>query len=153
MPDFHFDNQAELHHHFSKHCFNRASELMEQSHRTQEETKDMVNYSLASLFHWSKRADCTQQQKSIGCWQISRCYTLAGDLDQGERYGKLCLKFSMDEQPFYLGYAYEALARIASLKGNNQDKIHYLNKAKYQLKIITNPEEKSLLISDLESIR
>ncbi|MCH7762611.1 MAG: hypothetical protein IIB95_02570 [Candidatus Marinimicrobia bacterium] len=153
MSDLHFKNQAELHKHFSIHCFNKAWELIDKTDRSEEETEEMVHYAMASLFHWSKREDCTERHKSIGCRQVSRCYALAGDLDQAERYGKLCLEFSENEEPFYLGYAHETLARVHALNGNTKEKGKHLNIARSLSETIKDKEEKELLLADLKTIK
>jgi|TARA_B100001079_G_scaffold31539_1_gene23825 hypothetical protein len=152
VTDLDFENKAELHKHFSTHCFNEAWKLMENNDRTPEETEEMVHFAMASLFHWSKREDCTDRYKSIGCWQVSRCYALSGNLEQAERYGKLCLEFSENEGPFYLGYAHEALARVHGLNGNTDLKDEHLQMAKELCHQIKDKEEKELLEADLSNI-
>ncbi len=152
MTEIDFKNQAELHEYFSKHCYNQAWELIDKTDRSEEETEEMVHYALASLFHWSKREDCTDRHKSIGCWQVSRCYTLASELEQAERYGNLCLEFSENEEPFYLGYAHEALARVHALTGNTKEKEKHLNIAGDLSEKIKDKEEKERLLTDLKTI-
>ncbi|MFQ6676832.1 MAG: hypothetical protein ACE5D0_00810 [Fidelibacterota bacterium] len=152
MTELDFTNQTELHKYFSGRCYNKAWELIDKTDRNEGDTEEMVHYALASLFHWSKRKDCTIRHKSIGCWQVSRCYTLAGNIEQAERYGKLCLEFSKNEEPFYLGYAHEALARVHTLTGNREEKEKHLKIAKDLTKIIRDKEEKELLLADLRTI-
>ncbi len=152
MPEFNFKNQTELHKHFSIHCFNKAWELIDKTDRSEKEAEEMVHYALASLFHWSKREDCTDRQKSVGCWQVSRCYVLAGNMKQGERYGKLCIEYSENDEPFYLGYAHEALARVFSFKGNDFEKEKHLDIAGELCEKIKEKGEKELLLADLKTI-
>jgi len=153
MPDLHFENKAELHKHFSTQCFNEAWKLMTKDDRTSEESDEMLHYAMASLFHWSKREDCTDKHKSIGCWQVSRCYALIGDLEQAERYGKLSLDFSKNESPYFMGYAHEALARAYHLMEITDLKNKHLDKAEELCGQVEDAEMKKLLISDLDSIR
>lgn len=126
---------------------------MDKKRHTKQEDEDMLYNAMASLYHWSKREDCTNRHKSIGCWQVSHCYMLTGDYSQAERYGKLALEYSINESPFYRGYAHETLARTYLLK--NERKLSNL-----QLQIafelcdqIENKEEKDLLFSDLNAIK
>ena len=112
----------------------------------------MVHYAIASLFHWSKREDCTNRQKSIGCWQISRCYALVGNLEQAEKYDKLCLEFSENEEPFYLSYTHETLARTAALAGKTEEKNKYIKIARNLAKKIKEKDEKELILADLITI-
>ena len=120
MNDLDFENKAELHKHFSTHCFNETWKLIDKENRSDEKNEEMVHYAIASLFHWSKREDCTNRQKSIGCWQVSHCYVLAEDFKQAAPLDKLCLKFSENEESFYLSYAHETLARTAALAGKKK---------------------------------
>jgi len=147
-----FENKAELHKHFSTHCFNETWKLIDKENRSDEKNEEMVHYAIASLFHWSKREDCTNRQKSIGCWQISRCYALVGNLEQAEKYGKLCLEFSENEEPFYLSYAHEALARTAALAGKTEEKNKYIKIARNLAKKIKEKDEKELILADLITI-
>jgi hypothetical protein len=152
MTDFDFGNKAELHKHFSTHCFNEAWNLIDKVNRSPEETDEMVHYAMASLYHWGKRKDCTNRHRSIGSWQVSRCYTLAGKLEQAERYGKLCLKFSENEEPFYVGYAHEALSRVYGLNGETDLKNDHFQIANNLSERIKDKEEKDLLLADLKTI-
>lgn len=152
MTGFAFENKAALHKHFSTHCFNESWKLIDKENRSDEENEEMVHYAMASLFHWSKREDCTDRHKSIGCWQVSRCYALAGGHEQAERYGKLCLEFSEKEEPFYLGYAHETLARVHGLNGNTDLKDKHLQIAKELCHQIKDKEKKELLEADLSNI-
>lgn len=152
VPKLDFENKTELHKHFSTHCFNEAWKLIDKKDRSAEENEEMVYYAMASLFHWSKREDCTDRHKSIGCWQVSHCYALTGDLIQAERFGKLCLQFSVNEEPFYIGYAHEALARVFWLSGKIEEKEKHLTSANQLSEKINNKEEKDLLLADLKTI-
>jgi len=100
--------------------------LIDKENRSDEEYEEMVHYAIASLFHWSKLEDCTNRQKSIGCWQVSHCYVLAEDFKQAAPLDKLCLEFSENEESFYLSYAHETLARTAALAGKKKKNIKKL---------------------------
>lgn len=152
MPGLDFENKADLHKHYSTHCFNEAWTLMEKDDRTLEESDEMVHYAMASLFHWSKREDCLDKHKSIGCWQVSRCYALVGNLEQAERYGKLCLDFSQNESHYFIGYAHEALARTYHLMEKTDLKNEHLKKADKLCDKLKNSDERNLLLTDLDEI-
>ncbi len=152
MSNIDFKNKAELHKYYSTHCFNEAWTLMDKTDRTTQESEDMIHYAMASLFHWSKRKDCTDKHKSIGSWQISRCFVLIGNLDKGEQYGKLCLNFSKKQSPYFKGYAHETLARVYHLMDKTDLKNKHLIKANELNDQIENDEEKQLLLNDLKSI-
>ena len=107
-----FDIQA-AHRYFSTECFNRAWDLIEKEDRTAEEEDEMLNLSLASLWHWTRRPDCTSKERSLGYWQVSRIYAITGRPKNATWYAERCREATEDAglPPFYLGYAYEALAR------------------------------------------
>jgi hypothetical protein len=107
------------HRYFSSECFNTAWDLIEKPRRTPEEDLDMPHRSLAALWHWTQRPDCTPTNRSIGLWQVSRVYAILGQEQNARRYGELCLGASQGPEvaPFYLAYAREALARAEPLAG------------------------------------
>ena len=144
-----FENKAELHKHFSTHCFNETWKLIDKENRSDEEYEEMVHYAIASLFHWSKREDCTNRQKSIGCWQVSHCYVLAEDFKQAAPLDKLCLEFSENEESFYLSYAHETLARTAALAGKKKKIKKNCQKPDQKIK---DKDEKELILADLITI-
>jgi hypothetical protein len=151
-PDF--DLQA-AHKYFSAECFNRAWDYIDKSVRKSNEGDMMLQLSMASLWHWTQREDCTPTTLSIGYWQVSRVYALLRQSDQARHYGQLCLEASQNQgvEPFYQGYAYEALAR-AELVADNEDGMEkYLIQAHQVATSLSDPKEKKQLLKDLASIR
>lgn len=143
------------HKYFSAECFNRSWDYIDKPARTTGEADMMLQLSLASLWHWTQREDCTSTNLSIGYWQVSRVFALLGQADNARHYGELCLDASEKEGvlPFYLGYAYEALARAEQVSGN-QDEMHALLIQANQVAAgLPDPEEKKQLLSDLATIR
>jgi hypothetical protein len=149
-----FDHQA-AHKYFSAHCFNNAWDLIDKSERTPEEDEQMIRLSLASQYHWSQREDASSTSASIGFWQTSRIYALLSQVDNARRYGQLCLDASQEEgvEPFYLGFAYEALARAEAEAGNEQEMEAFLDKAKSAAEKIDKADEKKMLLDDLNTIQ
>lgn len=143
---------ANAHRYFSALCFNRAWDLIEKTGRTPDEDEQMIRLNQASLYHWSQREDCTDRNLSIGYWQAARIHALLGQADQARHYGELCLRYSQDEGAFYLGYAYEALARAASVAGQSKMVAQYLQEARRYLALVTDPEDRQLLEKDLITI-
>ncbi len=148
-----FDIQA-AHRYFSTTCFNQAWELIDRPSRTPAEDEEMLRLSLASAWHWGQRPDCSPANLSIGMWQIARIYTLLGQPDNARRYGQLCLEVSRAASisPFYLGYAYEALARVEAVAGDKVKMEQYLGEALRAAAQLTDLEDKEQLIADLETI-
>ena len=149
-----FDHKA-AHKYFSAHCYNQAWELIDKSDRTSEEDEQMLRLSLASHYHWTQREDFSSTKASIGFWQTSRIYSLLGQAENAKRYGQLCLEASqkVNVPPFFLGYAYEALARAEAVTGNEQDVQNYLAQAKATAEKIQKADEKKMLLDDLNTIQ
>jgi hypothetical protein len=55
--------------------------------------------------------------------------------------------------PFFLGYAYEALARAEAAAGNAEQMAAYLAKAREAADKVTDVEAKKLLLDDLETVK
>ncbi|MBL8850512.1 MAG: hypothetical protein JNG89_12600, partial [Planctomycetaceae bacterium] len=50
-------DRAAAHRQFSGECFNRTWELIDKQDRTPADDEQMLLRSLASLWHWTQRAD------------------------------------------------------------------------------------------------
>ena len=148
-------DQAAAHKFFSANCFNQAWDLIDKEDRTPDEEEQMIRLTHASFYHWTQRPDYSSTTASIGYWQASRIYAILGQADNAARYGQLCLVVSQDEGvgPFFLGYAYEALARAAAAAGNHQDTEAYLEKARQTAADVKKSEDRQMLLNDLESIQ
>ena len=78
------------HKYFSAHCFNSAWGLIDKKDRTAEEDQQMIDLVQASIWHWTQREDCTDQNMSTGYWQASRIYALIGQADNARRFRSEC---------------------------------------------------------------
>lgn len=154
MDKPHFDLDA-AHEYFSVACFNKAWELLEKSDRSTEEDEQMVRLSMTSHWHWTQREDCAPQNISVSYWQTSRIYAVLEQGENARRYAQKCIEVSQgdDVPPFYLGYAYEALARAAQVIGDQKEMKKYLEEANRVAELIADPEAKKWLLDDLESIK
>ena len=113
----------------------------------------MVALNQASLFHWLNRADCTSENLSVGFWQASRIQALLGRAEEARRQAETCLSYSHSLEPFYVGCAYEALARAEFLAGNSAKGDEHLQSAKSHAAIIENRDHRTMLLKDLESLK
>lgn len=143
---------AAAHRFFSADCFNKAWDLIGKGSRTIEEDEEMIRLNQASMWHWTQRADCSDRNMSIGYWQASRIYAIIGRADESRWYGQLCLRCSKRESPFYTAYAHEALARAERVAGNSAEVEKHLSEARRLAQAVTDPEEKKLLMDDLDTI-
>jgi hypothetical protein len=151
-PDF---DKSAAHRYFSAECFNKAWDLMEKPSRTSEEDEQMIRLALASHWHWTQRSDCTRTNVSVSYWQTSRVYAILGQAENARRYGQLCLEASQGEDipPFYLGYAYEALARAEAVAGNREKMEKFLGQARRMAERIPDPDANKQLLDDLATIK
>ncbi|MGE5139406.1 MAG: hypothetical protein ACM3JD_08105 [Rudaea sp.] len=151
-PDFDLES---AHRYFSADCFNAAWDLIDKSQRTPEEDEELVRLCFASQFHWSKRPDVTDTNRSIGYWQASRVYALLRQAENARRYGRLCFEASRKDgvEPFYLAYACEALARAEAVAGNRNAAQDYIERARLLAEKVDDEEDRKRLLDDLNSIQ
>jgi hypothetical protein len=144
---------AIAHKYFSTDNFNKAWDYMEKSSRTPEEDLEMLHTAIASLWHWTRRGDVTDENLSVGHWQVSRVYNLIKQPNNARTYGLIALKHAIDLSGFLRGYAYETLARAEMGAGNRVAMYYYLEKAREMIQQIADEEDRQLLLKDLESIK
>jgi hypothetical protein len=146
-----FDAEA-AHKYFAAHCFNRAWDLIEKKDRTSEDDRLMVALNQASIYHWLQRPDCGNKQLSVGFWQASRIQSLLGTAVEARRQAEVCLSYSGELEPFYLGSAHEALARAAKISGDTKLTRSHKEEATRLAGTIRKKDERDLLLKDLNSI-
>jgi hypothetical protein len=140
---------AAAHKYFAAHCFNAAWDLIDKPERTAEDDRMMVVLSQASIYHWLNRPDCEPRRLSVGYWQASRIQALLGNAAEARNHAEVCLQYSIGQDPFLLGYAYEAMARAAKIAGNLSKAAEQLLLAKEQAALVFNKEDGELLQKDL----
>ncbi|MDR7928296.1 hypothetical protein RIE95_15120 [Acidithiobacillus thiooxidans] len=140
------------HKYFSSHCFNKAWDLIEKTGRTPEEERLMVALNQASIYHWLQREDCNNQRLSVGYWQASRIQALLGNATEALRLGEVCLSYSGELKPFYLGYAHEAIARAHGLAPSSRESARHLSLAQELAAKVSDEGERELLVADLEQL-
>jgi hypothetical protein len=98
-------------------CFNAAWDLLDLKEKSKEEEEQMIHLAHTSFWHWTKVEEHTSKNLSIGYWQLSRVYFSARLGERSLFYEERCLEVSLENkiEPFYIGYAYEALSRANSL--------------------------------------
>jgi hypothetical protein len=148
-PDFDVDS---AHRYFSANCFNLAWNLIEKVGRTSEDDRQMILLNQASIWHWTQRPDGTSKNLSIGYWQASRIQALLGRAAEAQYFGELCLAQSDGLSPFYVAYAYEALARAAKIAGDNDLVQKHLATARKLAAEVRDTESRQALTADLDSL-
>ncbi len=147
-----FDLNA-AHKFFSAANFNKTWEFFEKAERSQEDNLNMLQSAMVSLWHWSQREDATDENLSVGYWQVSRALCLIGQPELARTYGRMSLKFAELLAPFYQAYACETLARAEMLANNRVIMLEYLNRARELTHQVTDEEDRQLLLNDLDTIR
>lgn len=145
------DTEA-AHRFFAVDCFNKTWDLIEKSDRTPAEDRLMVALTHASIYHWSQRSDCRDRNLSIGYWQASRVHALLGNAAEARRLAEVCLSFSADLEPFFLGYAHEALARALLVAGDTAAAMEHKRAALAAAERIDKREDRAVLVADLEAL-
>lgn len=146
-------DQPAAHRYFSTACFNAVWNLIDKAERTPDEDEGMIFLAHASAWHWTQREDCSPRNLSISYWQLSRVYAIIGQGERAEHYGQRCLAISREEEPFYLGYAHEALARAAAIQNNSGKMNEHLRQARDFAEAVSDIEEKKVLLADLATVR
>jgi hypothetical protein len=149
-PDF---DVAAAHRYFAAHCFNSAWDLLEKPTRTAEDDRLMVALNQASIYHWLNRPDCAPKRLSIGYWQASRIQSVLGNAAEARRFAEICLSHSEHLEPFFLGYAHEALARAAYTAAEIGLAEAHFKLASDQAALIIRKEDRELLTKDLDGLR
>lgn len=149
-PDF---DIQQAHKYFSADCFNKTWDKMEKNgNRSAEEDMEMLHTAIASIWHWSQREDATNENLSVGYWQVSRVYCLLEQPNNARRYGFLALKYAKNLPLFFKGYAYETLARAEMIANKRLIMLTHLEKARELLNQIEDEEDRQLLENDLRTI-
>lgn len=154
MADTPYFDIQQAHRHFSADCFNRTWDNMDKNGgRSTEENMEMLHTAIASIWHWSQREDVTDENLSVGYWQVSRVYCLIGQPNNARRYGMLSLQYAKDLSPFFKGYAYETLARAEMIANKRVIMLTHLERAREMLDQVEKEEDRRLLAKDLETIK
>lgn len=140
------------HRYFAGYCFNAAWDLIEKTDRSAADDRQMIALNQASIWHWSQRPDCDDEKLSIGYWQASRIHALLGLGDEAMRYAQVCMSYSGALAAFYLGYAHEALARAARLRGDADAAVRYAEMARVLAQQVDNAGSRQQLLDDLATL-
>ena len=140
------------HRHFAPECFNRAWELLSKPTRTPVENDEMLLVAMASLWHWSRREDCTPRNRAVGYWLVSRVQAVLGNGLEARRLAARSAMHASGEPAFYMAYAHEALARAGRVLKDEEAVQRHLAEARGLLAEVSDPEERQLLEADLATV-
>ncbi|MEO2075358.1 MAG: hypothetical protein ABGX20_08150 [Bacillus sp. (in: firmicutes)] len=142
------------HKHLAVNSFNAVWDLLDLPQRTKEEEEKMIHLAHTSFWHWTQVEEHTAKNLSIGYWQLSRVYSTAGLGERAVYYGNQCLEVSLEHniEPFYIGYAYEALCRAYALLGQTDASKEAYSTALIYVEQIVDENSKEMLVKDLQTI-
>lgn len=145
----------QLHRQQSVALFNRTWDLLDRSERTASEDEAMFLAACASLWHWNQRDDVTSRHRSIGCWQISRVLAVLGRGSEAMLWAKRSLEeaIAAGSDPFYTGYAHEAIARAAGAMGKSDLMRRHLTTARDTAAGVADEGLRKALQDDIASIK
>ena len=149
MPD---EISPDVHRELAVKAFNQAWTLMELPQRTKDQDDELVHTAHASRHHWGIVG--TPVHRARGEWQVSRVYALLGRAEPARYHAQRCLDLCEEYGigDFDLAFAYEALARAASVAGDSSLTEQYRSKALAASDLIADPDDKAVVAADLESI-
>ncbi len=135
-------------------CFNKTWDYLGKSELSAEEAEEMIHVAHASFWHWNQVEDHTPLNISVGTWQLSRVYTMAGLPERAEYFARRCIEVSENNNlpPFYVGYGYEASARAKALQGEKQEAQDLIERAKRLADQVQEKDDQQTLLDDLNSI-
>ncbi len=129
--------------------FNHTWSLLDLAERTREQEDEMLASAFAQRHHWYAVGD--PKKWAIADWQVSRVFSVLGHADLARRFGERSLAVAKDNDldPFVVGFAHEAIARAAAEVDDLATFEEHLDAARTQLPLITDPEDRGILESDL----
>lgn len=151
----------EWHRKMAAQLFNQTWVLIDKGNkRTEEENDRMIHSAHASRLSWDVVVNSGEYPKTgpinleRGDWQISRVYSLLNRPVAAKYHAEQCLAICKKNNigDFDIAFAYEALARAASLIGD-KNLPELLEKAKAAGEKIAKEEDKKYFFSELESIK
>lgn len=149
------EEQINAHRFFSVGCFNQIWTLLDKEERDPGDIEAMIHLAHSSFWHWSKNPEQNSTNLSVGYWMLSRVYATAMDDYNALIYARKCLDISIDDklEPFYVAYAYEAMARACSISGEAEMMEDYLQKGLSAATLVMDKESQSWVKADLDSIK
>ena len=135
--------------------FNRTWELMGERDRSVEQDDAMLHMAHASAHHWrAEGTGATAHNLARSEWQVSRVYTLLGRGEPAGYHARRCLEICQQNGigDWDLAYAYEALARAASVAGDLAAAESWAEEARRAADDIVEDDDRDAVLADLATI-
>lgn len=132
--------------------FNRTWELLDLETRNSEQEEEMLSAALGQRYHWYQVGHA--KHKAISDWQVSRVLAVLGQPELSVRFGFLSLELCEQNglEPFYTGYAHEAIARAADLVADTELRDRHIAAASALAVQVPDPDERGMLEADVALI-
>ena len=126
--------------------------LLDKLDRSVDENDLMLHAAHASRYHWGQIGAPVHLAR--GEWQVSRVYAVLKRAEPATYHAQRCLDICVANEigDFDLAYAYEALARAAALAGQSSQREAYLRLAREAGEKITEADDKTHFLKDLDTI-
>jgi len=149
MGDDTAPDHAQEHGNMAVRLFNRTWELLDETHRTPAQDREMLGAALGSHYHWGVVGEA--RNFAIADWQVARVLVELGAVDLAQSFADVALRRAVDSNlgPFLVGCGHEVLARVAAAKGDKEARDNHLNRADDLLSMIDDEEERDILRTDL----
>ncbi|HEX5510081.1 MAG TPA: hypothetical protein VFX41_00070 [Actinomycetales bacterium] len=133
--------------------FNSTWDLLEQPHRTVADDDRMLHMAHASRYHWGEVGQTVNLER--GEWQVSRVYAVLRRAEPALHHARRALTLCEEAgiADFDIAYCYEAMARASAVAGDAEGCDLWLARALQAAEHIRDPEDRDLLLRDLETVR
>jgi hypothetical protein len=132
--------------------FNGVWRLLESEDRTADQDLTMIHMAHASRYHWDDVGG--PEHRARGEWQCARVYAVLGRSEPALFHAEACRRICEEHGigDWDLAFAFESLARAASVAGDREATTAALERARGLGAEIADPEDRALLEQDLATI-
>ena len=138
---------------FAVSCNNAVWRLLAKPDQSEEDKNEIINLAHASLWHWSKRADCKMKNLQRGEYLIALAYVNAGRVEPTMYHALRCVEIteanSAEREDFDLPYARLIMGMALRLNGNVAEAEKYLKEAERLGAGIKNAKDREIFNGDL----
>ena len=138
---------------FAVSCNNAVWRLLCKADQSKDDKNEIINLAHASLWHWSRRADCKMKNLQRGEYLIALAYVNAGRKEPAMYHAKRCVEIteanSAEREDFDLPYARLIMGMALRLNGSVAEAKKYLMEAERLGDEIKNEKDKEIFVGDL----
>jgi DNA-binding transcriptional MerR regulator len=132
--------------------FNYTWTLLEKPDRTEREADLMIHATHASRFMWEEIGEPVNHAR--GEWQIARVYSVLDRPEPALFHARRCLQIVEEHGigDFDLACAYEALARAHAVAGEREAARRHELQGREAARRIEDPDDRELVLADLDAL-